>query len=64
MLTSFKEKLLEREEKRLEKRQESIKNNDVWEYRTSPPEDWNAKLPKRLQPEEVEDGRKQACTIS
>ena len=64
MLTFCKEKLLEREEKRLEKRQETIKNNDVWEYRTSPPEDFNVELPKRLQHREVENGRKQACTIS
>ena len=64
MFTFCKERLLEREEKRLEKRQQAIKNNDVWEYRTSPPKDWNAELPKRLQQEAVANGQKQTCIIS
>ena len=58
----FQEKLLKREEERLEKRRQTVKDNNVWEYRTSPPEDWNDELPKRLQID-VDQIKRQACTI-
>ena len=35
---------LERREERLEKK----RNNDIWEYRTAPPGDWNRGIPVHL----------------
>ena len=32
----------------MEERMKSHKQNDVWELRTSPPEDWNKPLPPEL----------------
>ena len=42
------QRLVEREKKKMEERLKCHKDNDVWESRTSPPEDWNEPLPPEL----------------
>ena len=41
-------RVIAREKERVEKRLADHKNNDVWERRTSPPENWNTPLPFKL----------------
>jgi len=41
-------RLVDREKVRMEERLKTHKENDVWEPRTSPPEDWNKPLPPEI----------------
>jgi len=41
-------RLVDREKLRMEERLKTHKENDVWEPRTSPPEDWNKPLPPEI----------------
>ena len=40
--------MVDREKVRMEERLKTHKENDVWEPRTSPPEDWNKPLPPEI----------------
>ena len=40
--------MVDREKRRIAQRLKAHKENDVWESRTSPPEDWNKPLPPEL----------------
>ena len=42
------QRLIDFEEKRIAARLQAHFNNDVWEKRTEPPEDWNKPLPEAL----------------
>ncbi|ELT90876.1 hypothetical protein CAPTEDRAFT_220107 [Capitella teleta] len=59
------ESLLASEKERRAKRLEGAKGNTVWEYRTSPPENWAAPLPPHLQkiPINLQPGSS-SCVIS
>ncbi|XP_054709478.1 UPF0545 protein C22orf39 homolog [Uloborus diversus] len=39
------EKVIESENQRKKKRNEASYNNDVWQYRSKPPENWNSEMP-------------------
>ncbi|KAI0213125.1 hypothetical protein LSAT2_001890 [Lamellibrachia satsuma] len=43
------EELLKSERTRREVRLSKARNNDIWEYRTSPPDTWSAPLPEYLE---------------
>lgn len=68
------ERVLENERLRRQQRLGAAKDNNVWEYRDSPPDDWNAPLPEHLLRNTVsrtnsdkQSGSKQAgtgCVIS
>ncbi|GFY06980.1 transposon Tf2-6 polyprotein [Trichonephila clavipes] len=45
------ENVIESENDRQRKRMKAIEQNDVWSYRTSPPENWNSPMPKWMQEE-------------
>lgn len=47
--------LIESEKIRRLERLVTMKNNNIWEYRESPPTDWNAPLPQHLQSAEDEE---------
>ena len=42
-------KLVEHETERREQRLKNAANNDVWEYRKTPPDDWDKPLPANLE---------------
>lgn len=44
--------LFYREKERLKDRLQGHATNDVWERRTSPPENWNKSLPEHLLPDD------------
>ncbi|GFQ97535.1 uncharacterized protein TNCT_508731 [Trichonephila clavata] len=43
------ENVIESENDRQRKRMKTMEQNDVWTYRTSPPENWNSPMPKWMQ---------------
>ncbi|GFS39153.1 uncharacterized protein NPIL_558741 [Nephila pilipes] len=45
----FLESVIESENQRQKERTKTIEQNDVWVYRTSPPETWNSPMPKWMQ---------------
>ena len=47
-LSNMQERIVEREGKRLSARLKGHLENDVWERRSEPPENWNAPLPEYL----------------
>lgn len=49
------EKLIKYEEVKAKFRMNNAKQNDVWRYRTSPPDDWNLKVPGVKAVEEKKD---------
>ena len=40
--------MIESEERRIATRMAASERNDVWTYRTSPPDNWNSPLPEKL----------------
>ncbi|GFY64940.1 uncharacterized protein TNIN_78812, partial [Trichonephila inaurata madagascariensis] len=45
------ENVIESENDRKSKRMKAMEQNDVWTYRTSPPENWNSPMPRWMQKE-------------
>ncbi|KAK2193540.1 hypothetical protein NP493_10g04024 [Ridgeia piscesae] len=59
------EQLLQSEQTRREARLSKARANDVWEYRTSPPETWSAPLPEYLERTKIPKVEvNQLCVIS
>jgi predicted transcriptional regulator len=48
MIYSKQKALIEKEIVERNQRLSDAKGNDVWEYRISPPDDWNKPLPQSL----------------
>lgn len=51
MLNSFQQELIDSEKQRRKERLLPHYQNDIWERRKTPPEDWNKPLPDFLQKE-------------
>merc|ERR1712004_20573 len=49
------DELISSEKERRRIRLFNANNNDVWEYRTEPPEDWNSPLPEKLRENSLPD---------
>jgi len=67
-MCDFQEALIESERLRRTQRINTVRKNDVWQYRTSPPDDWNAALPEYLMrnavPEVTGKSPSSYCVIS
>ncbi len=51
ILCYFQRQIINNENTRRHERITNAKNNDIWEYRTSPPEDWAAPLKNAKPPQ-------------
>lgn len=56
-------KLVDHERERIVARVKDATNNNVWEYRTEPPEDWNKPLPPSLLEAPVPAAQNKRCVI-